>query len=230
MRKVIGLIPLWDDERESYWMLPGYMKLIEQCGGLPMMLPMTDDEKMLDQALGLCDGLLLTGGHDVSPTLYGQEPLAVCGKPCVMRDRMESYLLRLVLEKDMPVLGICRGIQLMNVCLGGTLYQDIPSQHPSDVNHQMTPPYDRIVHSVEIQAGTILAGILGVGKYEVNSYHHQAVCRLSPYVTPSAVSEDGLVEAIEIKEKRFALGVQWHPEFIQDDGAMKLVRAMIHAC
>ena len=99
MRKVIGLIPLWDDERESYWMLPGYMKLIEQCGGLPMMLPMTDDEKMLDQALGLCDGLLLTGGHDVSPTLYGQEPLAVCGKPCVMRDRMESYLLRLVLEK-----------------------------------------------------------------------------------------------------------------------------------
>lgn len=88
MRKVIGLIPLWDDERESYWMLPGYMKLIEQCGGLPMMLPMTDDEKMLDQALGLCDGLLLTGGHDVSPTLYGQEPLAVCGKPCVMRDRI----------------------------------------------------------------------------------------------------------------------------------------------
>lgn len=84
MRKVIGLIPLWDDERESYWMLPGYMKLIEQCGGLPMMLPMTDDEKMLDQALGLCDGLLLTGGHDVSPTLYGQEPLAVCGKPCVI--------------------------------------------------------------------------------------------------------------------------------------------------
>ena len=81
-----------------------------------------------------------------------------------------------------------------------------------------------------VQAGTILAGILGVGKYEVNSYHHQAVCRLSPYVTPSAVSEDGLVEAIEIKEKRFALGVQWHPEFIQDDGAMKLVRAMIHAC
>ena len=110
MRKVIGLIPLWDDERESYWMLPGYMKLIEQCGGLPMMLPMTDDEKMLDQALGLCDGLLLTGGHDVSATLYGQEPLAVCGKPCVMRDRMESYLLRLVLEKDMPSGASGRGL------------------------------------------------------------------------------------------------------------------------
>ena len=154
MKRVIGLIPLVDDGRDSLWMLPGYMDGVTAAGGLPVMLPLTDDEDMLKQLCGLCDGFLLTGGHDVSPEFYGRRRLPECGATCPRRDRMEAAVLRLAMERDKPVLGICRGIQFVNAALGGTLWQDLPTQHPSGVVHQQRPPYDVPSHDVDILPDT----------------------------------------------------------------------------
>lgn len=232
MRKVIGVVPLWDEKKDSCWMLPGYMQGLEACGALPLVLPLTTDEGVLADALRLCDGLLLTGGHDIDPALYGQAPLPQCGVLCPARDKMEVYLLRAALAADKPVLGICRGIQLLNAVLGGTLYQDLPTQHPSDVTHVMTPPYDRAVHTVEILPGTLLADLFGAGALAVNSYHHQAVDKAAPGLQVMAQAPDGLVEAVRLPGKAFVVAVQWHPEFsYKNDACSKaLLQAFVDAC
>ena len=232
MKPVIGLIPLYDDEKESYWMLPGYMKVLEECGAIPIMFPLTDDREELEQCMELCDGILLTGGHDVGPEVYGETATDACGVSCRLRDQMEDYLLHRALERDMPVFGICRGVQFMNAALGGTLYQDLPTEYESSVEHHMTAPYDREAHKVEILPGTALAEILGEGIHSVNSYHHQAIRDLAPGVTLMAVSEDGLSEAVGVPDKKFVMGVQWHPEFSYESNAesRKLVQAFVDAC
>ena len=232
MRSVIGLVPLYDDEKDSYWMLPGYMKVIETCGAFPIMLPLTDDKEELECVFGLCDGLLFTGGHDVDPKIYKAVKRDICGKTCKIRDDMESYLFGKALEKDMPVLGICRGIQFMNAYLGGTLYQDLGTEYNCKAEHHMTPPYDREAHMVNVIPNTLLAGIIGEGEHAVNSYHHQAVKCVAPGVEVMAESEDGLVEALSVRNKSFTVGVQWHPEFSykRSEESMKLVRAFINAC
>lgn len=232
MRPVIGLIPLYDDEKESYWMLPGYMKVLEKCGALPIMLPLTSDEEELGEVLDLCQGLLLTGGHDVGPSVYNEKARAACGIPCDARDKMEGYLLDKALEKDIPVFGICRGIQFINAYLGGSLYQDLPTEYESTVEHHMEPPYDRGIHRVEVLPETRLSEIIGEGMHDVNSYHHQAVKDVAPCLEVMAVSEDGLVEAVAVKNKKFAIGVQWHPEFSYEKNqeSVKLVQAFVDAC
>lgn len=230
--KVIGLIPLYDDEKESYWMLPGYMKVMEKCGALPIMFPLSKDPEVIKQCFEMCDGILMTGGHDVNPKVYGAEAIAECGIPCDVRDEMERILFDMAMENDKPVLGICRGIQLMNALLGGSLYQDLPTEYELDVEHHMQPPYNRVAHKVEILEGTPLANIIGSGMYGVNSYHHQAVREVAPKAEVMAFSEDGLVEAINVPDKKFIMGVQWHPEFSfeDDDKCMKLVQAFVNAC
>lgn len=232
LKKIIGLIPLYDDDKDSYWMLPGYMKVLESCGALPVMLPLTTDPKELDDCFQLCDGILMTGGHDVDPKLYGETAKATCGTACSSRDQMEAYLFKKALAEDKPVFGICRGVQLMNVLLGGTLYQDLPTEHPSQTEHHMTPPYDKPVHMVDVAVGTKLADIIGAGRHAVNSYHHQAIKDLAPEAEAMAYSEDGLVEAIAVPDKSFIAGVQWHPEFAfeSDPECKKLVQAFVSAC
>lgn len=232
MKPVIGLIPLYDDEKESYWMLPGYMKVLEKCGALPIMLPLTTDPSDLDELAKHIDGILFTGGHDVGPHVYGEEAGKKCGVACTPRDEMEGYLLDKALKEDIPVFGICRGIQFMNAHLGGSLYQDLPTEYPSDTEHHMERPYDRPIHTVEVLEGTKLAEIIGAGEYAVNSYHHQAVKELGRGIQIMARSEDGLVEAISVDGAGFAMAVQWHPEFsYETDGkSIKLIQAFVNAC
>lgn len=232
MKPVVGLIPLVDEARESLWMLPGYMQGVERAGGLPVMLPLSGDAQALEQIAALCDGFLLTGGHDVSPELYGAQRLPACGACSTERDRMETALLRLAMRAGKPVLGICRGIQLINAALGGTLWQDLPSQRPSGVEHHQRPPYDVPVHSVNVLPGTPLAALLGVSRLDVNSYHHQAIREISPELSPMALSEDGLVEAVWHPGQRFLWAVQWHPEFCRadDPAAQAIFRAFVGAC
>lgn len=232
MAKVIGCIPLYDDERDSYWLVPGYMKMLEQAGAVPFMLPLTDDDGIISYFMSICSGFLLTGGHDVSPTLYGAPISPKCGTPCRERDLMEKKILAKAIDADKSVLGICRGIQLMSVCLGGDLYQDLPSEHPSNIEHHMSAPYDRTAHYVNINAGTPLHEILGKDRIGVNSYHHQAIKNIAPSLRAEAVSDDGLIEAVYLPEKRFIRAVQWHPEFSyeKDENSQKIVQAFVGSC
>ena len=231
MKPVIGIVPLVDEEKESYWMLPGYMKGIEEAGGVPFMLPLTTDKELLMQLLKICDGLLLTGGHDVSPELYGEKIIPECGAVCKERDIMEGYLFDNAVNEDMPVLGICRGIQFMNVALGGSLYQDIPLQLKTGIEHHQSAPYDNLVHSVSICRETPLYELLNTEEIMVNSYHHQGIKKLSDRLKPMAYAPDGLVEAVYMPDKNFIWGVQFHPEFayLKDETSRKIFSAFINS-
>lgn len=228
-KPIIGIVPLVDIERESYWMLPGYMKGIEQAGGIPLMLPLTSDEENLQQLAEELDGFLYAGGQDISPNLYAQRRSRMCGQCCHERDEMEIILFRMVYEQDKPLLGICRGIQCINVVMGGTLYQDLPSEHSSDTEHHQIPPYDVPVHSVKIIGDSPLYKLLKKETLMVNSYHHQAILTLAPKVSAMAVSEDGLIEAVCVPKKRFIWGIQWHPELscLVDENSRKIFSEFI---
>ena len=232
MKPIIGIVPLIDEEKESFWMLPGYMDGITEAGGIPVMLPLTGEAEDISQILDGIHGILLTGGHDVEPEMYGEKAVAECGKPCRERDTMESILLDQALIRDMPVLGICRGIQFLNAYLGGTLYQDLPSQHPSDTEHHQKPPYDMPVHRVDILSDSGLFHLLNKDNIAVNSYHHQAIKEKAEGLRAMAVSEDGIIEAVEMPDKRFVWAVQWHPEFSHkaDEDSRKIFAEFIRKC
>ena len=222
-KPIIGIVPLVDIERESYWMLPGYMKGIEQAGGIPLMLPLTSNEENLEQLAEEIDGFLYAGGQDISPNLYAQKRSEMCGQCCRERDEMETMLFRMVYEQDKPLLGICRGIQCINVVMGGTLHQDLSSEHPSDTEHHQMPPYDVPVHSVKIVDDSPLYKLLEKETLMVNSYHHQAIKTLAPKLSVMAVSEDSLVEAVYVPNKKFIWGIQWHPElsYLADENSRR---------
>lgn len=231
-KPMIALIPLVDEGRDSLWMLPGYMNGIAAAGGIGVMLPLTGEAEDIEEILSRFDGFLFTGGHDVDPRIYGQENTGLCGDLAPGRDAMEPQLLRRALEEDKPVLGICRGLQLMNAVLGGTLYQDIPTQFPSDTNHRMAAPYGRPEHPVSILPGTPFDDWGIPETIGVNSCHHQGILALSEQMAPMAVAPDGLVEAAFIPGKTFACAVQWHPEFfdVQDPVSRVIFRAFADAC
>ena len=224
MKPIVGVMPLWDDKKDSIWMLPGYLDGLRQAGGLPIVFPFTEDEGELEQLVDLCDGFLLTGGHDVSPSLYHEAPLESLVDCCPKRDIQERIVLEKAIARDKPVLGICRGIQFINAFLGGTLYQDLPTQHPSAVEHHQSAPYDRPCHEVALAEGSPLQRCLGVDSLRVNSCHHQAIKALAPSLKPMAVAPDGLVEAVRMPGKRFLWAVQWHPEFnYRTDGCSRAI-------
>lgn len=232
MKKVIGVMPLWDDEKESLWMLPGYPDGIREAGGLPFIFPLTTDREEIAQLCNMCGGFLFTGGHDVCPELYGENPLPGLVVSCRERDELEKQVLDHAVAENKAILGICRGIQFINAALGGTLYQDLPSQHPSDTEHHMTAPYDRECHRVSICRDSALYGLLGTETLGVNSYHHQAVRTVAPGLQIMARSEDGLAEAVCMEHKKFIWAVQWHPEFSYrtDENSRKIFRAFVENC
>ena len=231
---VIALVPLVDIARDSYWMLPGYMNGIRGEGGLPVMLPLTSDEREIDIMADRFDGFLFTGGHDVTPETYGEEDRAGNLSCCPERDSMEGLLLDRAVSLGKPVLGICRGLQFINAHFGGTLIQDIPTELNSAVRHRQGWPYDEPSHSVRIEEGTLLHEIIGRGILNVNSCHHQGIRKLSEKLVSTAKAPDGLIEAVEGKKEFFSgfmLAVQWHPEFLygRDPDAGKIFRAFVEA-
>lgn len=212
-KPMIGLTPLVDEARDSYWMLRGYMKGIELAGGIPVMLPLMDDDDAIEHMAEVFNGFVFTGGPDIAPEEYGQETLPVCGETLPGRDALEIKLLTAVLKRNKPVLGICRGLQMINTVLGGTLYQDLPTQLPSEIAHRMKPPYDQTAHEVNLVEGSPLRKLLGKERTGVNSCHHQAIMDLAPGLAPMAWSPDGLIEAVYKPEGSFLWAFQWHPEF-----------------
>lgn len=230
-RPMVGVIPLVDVGRESYWMLPGYMEGLIREDAIPVMLPLTSEPEALEQIVGKFDGFLFTGGQDVAPAIYGEEALTVCGECCERRDEMEQVLLKLAWKRNKPILGICRGIQFINASLGGTLYQDLSSQKISDVEHHQSPPYDEPVHTVQIVENSPLHALLNQSVIAVNSYHHQAVRQLASELCAMAYSTDGLVEAVYAPEKKYVWAFQWHPEFsfLKDNNSKKIFQSFVNS-
>lgn len=195
---IIGVTPLWDAERKSVWMLPDYLDGIRAAGGIPVVLPLEMSEKDADRIVETCDGFLFTGGQDVGS--------------CPERDKLETLLLSKALPSDKAILGICRGLQFINVFLGGTLWQDLPSQHPSEIVHRQGKPYGTPTHKVMLSGD--LSTLLGKETLEVNTLHHQAAQDLGENLEMTAVAPDGIIEAVQMAGKRFVWAVQWHPEYM----------------
>lgn len=229
---VIGVVPLFDFAKNSVWMIPGYIDGLDEAGAAPVILPYTCGERALARAYSACDGILFTGGQDVNPALYKEQKLPVCGECCSVRDVMEKYLLERCLQDDKPAFGICRGLQFFNVALGGTLWQDLPSQRPGSVLHEMKPPYNKPAHAVGFPKDSPLRELLEKDGARVNSRHHQAIKDVSPRLKISAVSEDGLAEGVYLPGARFLSAVQWHPEldFMVNEDSRLLFSAFVKAC
>lgn len=231
MRKpIIGVTPSVDEEKHRCVVQPGYLESIDRAGGLGLMLPLTDRDGDIGQFVELCDGFLFVGGPDIEPWRYGQELLPECGPRNIARDAMEWKLMQAALAADKPVLGVCRGIQVLNTVLGGTLYQDIPSQYGSDLPHDMPePPYNRDAHPLKVVEGTPLAGL--PRSEGANSRHHQAILELAPGLEIMAYAADGIIEAVWMPEKKFVWAVQWHPEAFWEEESLhlQLFRKLVEA-
>ena len=228
---IIGVIPLWDEKKDSIWMLPGYMQGLEEAGAVPVILNLTISEAVLKQAACSFDGFLFTGGHDVNPKLYGQENTGSCEEICEIRDQMETYIFReAVLNQKKSALGICRGIQLFNVLLGGSLYQDIPTELPGAIKHTKGPPYDVPAHNVRLLSESPLHKLTGKEYLEVNSYHHQGINKLAKGLEIMALADDGLVEAVYMPDHAYVWAVQWHPEFsLKDEISKKIFSSFVES-
>ena len=220
--------------KKTYAMVSSnYVHSIKMAGGIPLLLPTINDQEILDGYLEIIDGLLLTGGDEgINPQLYGENPVKELECICPERDECETYLFNQALSLDLAILGVCRGMQLMNVAAGGTLYQDIFSQIKDSLGHlpkQM--PVDALYHKVLLNEGSVLSEIFEKDELMVNSFHHQAVKKIADSFTPTAISSDNIVEAIEHRHHCFAVGVQWHPEDLTTKHThfLKLFKAFVKA-
>ena len=213
MKPIIGIMPLFDTERNSVWMLPGYLKGIEEAGGIPLVIPYTTNTDTLEEVDKLIDGYLFTGGNDINPELYDEANVAATDVN-VIRDTMEKYIYGIAKKENKPLLGICRGIQIINALEGGTIYQDLKSDHKMSENHIQKPPYDKPAHKVILLYESPLHKLLGTENIMVNSYHHQAIKKMAPNLRIMAMALDDIVEGIYDKKRLFMWGIQWHPEFV----------------
>jgi putative glutamine amidotransferase len=202
-----------------------YCRSVALAGGAPVLIPLDLGQPAWRSIYRRLDGLLLPGGVDIAPARYGKAPHPKLGKVDESLDEAELVLARWALADGMPLLGVCRGIQLLNVVAGGSLYQDLPSQYPAALRHACAPPdYPRThrAHAVSVAPGSRLASILGAEEMLVNSRHHQAVKALAPGFAVTARAPDGVIEGIESEDGCFAVGIQWHPENLAEDDPQML--------
>jgi putative glutamine amidotransferase len=205
---------------ESWVMNQRYSRAVAAAGGLPVMVPLLEDEDVLRGLYDRMDAVLIPGGVDLDPGTYGEAPLPTCGRLDPDRDRVELQFARWAIAEGKPLFGLCRGLQILNVALGGTLYQDIAAQRSDALKHDYFPTAgfsrDHLAHPVTVVSGSRLHALVGTAPLKVNSMHHQAVKDLGPGLVSTAVAPDGVIEAIEASANQFMLGVQWHPESLTD--------------
>lgn len=227
----IGVMPLRKDKDGSGWATPSYSEALRACGARPVVFPWGAPAALAEELAESCDGFLFTGGHDIDPKMYGQVP-SPAGDYSPTRDRLEEFVLMGALARNVPVLGICRGMQLLNVILGGTLYQDLLRERPGSIFHPVWTSYEEPAHEVELVEGSPLRRVLGVGCLSVNSRHHQGIHKLASDVRPMAYATDGLVESIYHPNMRFLWGVQWHPEsmYVVQPRQRLLFQTFVDAC
>jgi putative glutamine amidotransferase len=224
----------WSDYSLGHFMefvFDAYSQAVLNCGGAPLLIPISQDKNSLAAICGRIDGLILSGGPDVNPRFFKDQPRQGLLDVDEAQDLMELELTRLALAADLPVFGICRGLQVLNVAMGGTLVQDIRRQVPKACNHAPRADRSIVSHKVRIEPHTRLQKVLQRRSLWVNSKHHQAVDRVAPGLTICAVATDGIVEALESADRSFVIAVQWHPEGLwqKDAASRKLFKALIAA-
>ncbi|MEZ4539731.1 MAG: gamma-glutamyl-gamma-aminobutyrate hydrolase family protein [Chloroflexota bacterium] len=214
-------------------LMPTYIEAVAAAGGIPLLIPLGLDEDALSAVLARLDGLILTGGGDIAGDYYHSEHADFIFDIDADRDRVELFLAREAVTHRKPLLAICRGHQMLNVALGGTLYEDVMEWMPGAIKHDFFGvfPRNHQAHAVTIQSGSKLADTLGRRETSVNSLHHQGIRDLAPGLAATAHAPDGLIESVEVIDHPFALGVQWHPEnLVHDDPVMlSLFRALVDA-
>lgn len=231
MRPVIIGITSAFDEEERFCLARYYVDAVTQAGGLPLILPALSLEVAVS-TLERVHGLILSGGGDLDPSYFGEEPLPATKRITPRRDAFEVALARAALVRQVPVLGICRGLQVLNVAAGGKVLQDISLGVYNPLKHFQDAPRWHGTHSIEILPGSKLASIFGTLRLRVNSFHHQAVRRLAPAFNATAWAQDGVVEGIEAEAHPFAVGVQFHPEGMWEKEPLflKLFTALVTSC
>jgi len=234
MKPIIGVTSHMELEGNHYMISTDSANVILRAGGIPLMLPNLEDIYDVDEIAASIDGLFLTGGYDIDPTLFGEEPRPYLGVIVPTRDAFELMLIRKFLLLDKPILAVCRGCQILNIAVGGDMYQDIGSQIKQDIlQHKQLAPKAHGSHFVDVRGGTLLQLVTGSNRFKVNSRHHQANRTVpSPFLV-SGYASDGVIEAIESEEHAFVLGVQWHPENMAingDEPSMKIFKKFVLAC
>lgn len=231
MKPIIGITSNIDSTTHS--IQNTYIQAVIAGGGIPFVIP-TGIERDVQQITKILDGLLISGGGDMNPYEFNEEPLPQLGNVTPERDSMELELVRHMLALDKPILGICRGHQVLNVAFGGTLYQDIISQSANPIlQHDQKAKRDHPSHAVHIEKGTMLESVATSEKIMVNSFHHQALKDIPTPLIVSGKASDGIVEAIESTGHRFVIGVQWHPEALMekdDQVSFRLFSDYMKAC
>ena len=231
-RIVIGLTPQGDGNK-GYNISPDFIRALNSLGAIAITLPsITDDDELLCDALALCDGIIFTGGPDVRPSLFGEDIIPSCGAINDERDAFEIKLYKMAMAADKSILGVCRGVQVMNIAEGGNIYQDIYSQSGTRLVHH-TLDGERAFHNVRLTDNNALHKIkFSAESFIVNSYHHQSVKDLADGYEAFAYSDDGLIEAIYMPSRRFVAGVQWHPEkrFEGDINSFRILIDFVESC
>lgn len=217
---------------ERAYVNSAYLHAVQQAGGVPVALPPQLSSASMRQLAGDLQGLLLTGGGDMDPALFGETPHATLYDVAPARDTLETSVLHVALDRGLSVLAVCRGLQVLNVALGGSLHQDVGTDPGTQLAHSQKEPRDQPTHKVKLTPGCRLAATLGADELEVNSMHHQAIKRLGRGLTAVAWAPDQIVEGAEIGDpSRFVLGVQWHPEELvgHSEPARRLFAALVAA-
>ena len=208
---IIGILGVVDDEIVTR-IQNTYIKAIEKFGGSPILLPYVERDESIDAFVSLCDGFLFTGGADVDPRRYGEEIKATCGEIHEYRDDIEFRSFKKIYETKKPIMAICRGAQLVNAALGGTLYQDIPTEIIPCIPHKQTEPKDSHSHEVNVIDGTPLKALANSNRVRINSFHHQALKTLGDGIAVMATADDGVIEAVYSTKHPYLRAYQWHPE------------------
>ena len=236
MRPIIGITPSLETNESKIYTPTSYPKAVIQAGGTPVFLNFTRDDEMIEQYAAMVDGVLFSGGDDVDPASYDEEQIWGCGDICPLRDDFEIKLLKVLVEKypEKPVLGICRGAQVLNVAMGGTLYQDLRSQVPGCIRHQQQQSSHYASHKAMMTEGSKLHAIYGSTEVMVNSFHHQAVKDVGEGLVVTARASDGVVEGLEKPDHPYFIAVQWHPERLvereENANHKRLFKSFVDAC
>ena len=209
-----------------------YVASLSQAGAVPLIIPLGLDEDQLEAITERIDGILFSGGGDVHPVRYGSQPHPLVDGVDEDRDRVELFLFSKSIARRIPLLGICRGLQLINVAVGGDLYEDICDQHPGSLQHQSPAdwPREQVAHSVRIEQESQLSAIFGQSELPVNSLHHQGIKRIGEGLQATAFAPDGIIEAFEIADYPYGIGVQWHPEVSHTERGNDLLKNFFEIC